>query len=1264
MAVDITTIGIEMDTTSVKAGIADMDKAAISGKKMADSIDKTSSRVAQSNEKQEQSYRDLAKEAVASAKQQEVAASKAATKMQQESERAAKAAQNQTRGVMQNLGWQTQDAIVQLQMGTKMSTVFSQQGSQLASAWNPMLGLFVAVAGVVGGALAAAFSGASETTEELSDRIKELNKDFKNLDANQKKFLMNQQTEVQGGLTDQLKEQGEEIERLISKIAQAKSNLAAGGGRVGGTTMGQGSGLATTQADVLKYEKELDAARASLSTTNQALFQSIEQLNNINGISAEADKDRIKTVKELISSLEDQKAALNLSGEAMADYIATKAKATGEDAERIKTLYLDIEAIEQRTAADKKAEQIAEQKRKQEEQRGKSIQTMIKMMEREADLFGVTSKAAQIEYDIKNGLIEVQGGLNGAEAQALIIGAQRIDQLNAQKSATDEYIESLDYDKLINGIDSIGGAWSRTGSVIVDAFGDITDAMGDYLSHLDQIAIQEQELADYREKHINNPEAMRKAQAAEMKLNKEKTSAQISGFKSIAGAASNMFGEQSKGRKALHALETGFATVEMGLVIQKSILAAKEAVLTQGKGDPYTAFARMAAMAAIVGGLGYAVGNVGGGGGTSAASVQQKQGTGSVLGGGKSESFQSAFDEYADIGLEQLAELRGIRDALTVLGGGIDKLSIGVITSGLTDQKYINLAPQYVGDITRTGQIQTFGARKRDIKAREQLAPLGSQIAEIFGYIDDTVGEAIKSLGLTAENPVWAFVSNIGKISFKDMTGEEIQSELNAIFGQQADLITEFVVPAMKEYQQIGEGLFETLTRVAKEMAVFNYYTDALGVSFDATGLSAIAIQQNVAELSGGMDKLADNLKTYYEEFYSEQERSAKQMELLTAEMKHLGYDIVPASREAFRNLVESIDLSTDAGQRQFAGLMSLSEAFSDLVPATEDLTSAQRDAADIAQERAGLERQLMQLNGETQKLRELDLAALDESNQALQLQIWAIQDQAAASREAEAAARQLAQAQEAIANQRYNLETQLLTLQGNTDELRARELAKLDESNRGLQEQIWMLEDQKLAADEAAKAQEQAIEDARRAADEQRRLAQGVYDSISGALKALMGESETLKQMTQAQAQSTLVGALSVAKRGGSLVGYAGLEDALKAIQQIDKGSFGSSFEYNRAIGQNIGLLSELEKYTRVDGSHANGLDYVPFDGYVAKLHRGERVQTAGEASSQADLVREVRMLRDELKAGNISQSTNLLLLRKTIDKWDGDGMPLERAE
>lgn len=34
------------------------------------------------------------------------------------------------------------------------------------------------------------------------------------------------------------------------------------------------------------------------------------------------------------------------------------------------------------------------------------------------------------------------------------------------------------------------------------------------------------------------------------------------------------------------------------------------------------------------------------------------------------------------------------------------------------------------------------------------------------------------------------------------------------------------------------------------------------------------------------------------------------------------------------------------------------------------------------------------------------------------------------------------------------------------------------------------------------------------------------------------------------------------------------------------------------------------------VNGTHAQGLNYVPFDGYIAHLHKGERIQTAAEAS------------------------------------------------
>ena len=45
------------------------------------------------------------------------------------------------------------------------------------------------------------------------------------------------------------------------------------------------------------------------------------------------------------------------------------------------------------------------------------------------------------------------------------------------------------------------------------------------------------------------------------------------------------------------------------------------------------------------------------------------------------------------------------------------------------------------------------------------------------------------------------------------------------------------------------------------------------------------------------------------------------------------------------------------------------------------------------------------------------------------------------------------------------------------------------------------------------------------------------------------------------------------------------------------------------------FGGSSTMTASVNVNGSHAGGLDYVPFDGYIAELHKGERVLTADEA-------------------------------------------------
>jgi hypothetical protein len=66
------------------------------------------------------------------------------------------------------------------------------------------------------------------------------------------------------------------------------------------------------------------------------------------------------------------------------------------------------------------------------------------------------------------------------------------------------------------------------------------------------------------------------------------------------------------------------------------------------------------------------------------------------------------------------------------------------------------------------------------------------------------------------------------------------------------------------------------------------------------------------------------------------------------------------------------------------------------------------------------------------------------------------------------------------------------------------------------------------------------------------------------------------------------------------------------------------SSLFSNRKVSVTVdkkttGLASDSGR-TIVDGSHASGLAYVPFDGYIAELHKGEAVIPAAQARSMRE--------------------------------------------
>lgn len=131
-------------------------------------------------------------------------------------------------------------------------------------------------------------------------------------------------------------------------------------------------------------------------------------------------------------------------------------------------------------------------------------------------------------------------------------------------------------------------------------------------------------------------------------------------------------------------------------------------------------------------------------------------------------------------------------------------------------------------------------------------------------------------------------------------------------------------------------------------------------------------------------------------------------------------------------------------------------------------------------------------------------------------------------------------QAAKQIASERYSLETRLLQLQGNTTELRRRELEQLHPTNRALQQQIWALEDQQAAAEKAA-----------RAAEELRRAWAGAVDSMIDEVKRIRGEIVDSSQNSLAylQAQFSITTAQA---RAGDIAAAESLPDISRRLLEM----------------------------------------------------------------------------------------------------------------
>ena len=791
-----------------------------------------------------------------------------------------------------------------------------------------------------------------------------------------------------------------------------------------------------------------------------------------------------------------------------------------------------------------------------------------------------TKKAAEDEIDnLFKGFKPIKLDTDGAYEQMIEdIARARQGMADLQKAQ-----EALEARQLAEFNDELERLRDLAGEIDFGSmFGGAGDALNGMLSVLDRLSKAQTDYSELMKKAGTDEAKRREVQAAYDK-------AKLNGTVALLGQTKTLFKEQSAGYKMVEAAEKASAALAAVNTI-KHVAAGAAKIFAQLGPWAFPVVGAMVAVMAGLGfsGGGGSTGYVPPTAEDMQASIGT--GTVLGDSSAQSESIANALQimaENSNSDLEysndMVKYLRNISDGIGNLtaqiarqvglgGGGMFSTGnlnlgttgsngvLGLFGSSTTRSLYdqgIQLFNFKIGEVLQQGvQAQVYNVVEQ-VKKSSGFLGIGGGTKTTYQTITGTVSQQIKDqFGLIVNDvaeSVVAFVTEIGKqtslanvvnieqqardyinsltlpgatLSFKDMSGDEIEKALNAYFSSVADQIAMMTaglvgLSDLSQFQKAGEGLYETLSRITRTFMTVNTTLKSVGadqitaVGGNSSAQAVFPVIQNLVDQFGGLDAFQEAVSNFGDTFLTEAERMAPIIDSVRAEMARLGQSGI-TTNDQFKQLVWSLDLSTESGQAMFAQLMSVAPAFAKtteyLASLNGEVQETGKTAAQLAaieKDRRALQIQIMELQGDAEGAlaakRADALAALDASLRPLQEQVWVLQDQAAAAETAKAAAEALAATEARIAQERTNLEQQLLQLQGNTAALRERELAALDPANRALMQQIYALQDQAAATEAAAQA-------AANLAAEQERVAQE-REGLEGQLLQLLGDTAAIRQ-------------------------------------------------------------------------------------------------------------------------------------------------------
>lgn len=217
--------------------------------------------------------------------------------------------------------------------------------------------------------------------------------------------------------------------------------------------------------------------------------------------------------------------------------------------------------------------------------------------------------------------------------------------------------------------------------------------------------------------------------------------------------------------------------------------------------------------------------------------------------------------------------------------------------------------------------------------------PLQSAVAEIqLGVI-----EAANVLGVASDT--FNDFSYSIRLSTKGLSEDAAREKVEEAFMGLGNAFAN-MVPELARFTREGEQALEAITRLSTSLIAANDAMDLLGLQLIETSLKGANAASVMVDVFGSIEGLTQAVSAYWQAFYTQEERFETTLRRLGKTFTDLGLTM-PQSREAFRELVEAIDTSTEYGALLYAELIGLAGAMDQVLPKVAQFSLAMQGLID-----------------------------------------------------------------------------------------------------------------------------------------------------------------------------------------------------------------------------------------------------------------------------------------------------------------------------